>query len=451
MNDSSKTSITVIGTGYVGVTTAAILANAGCKVYAVDVSDSRLQALREGRSFFYEEGLNPLIAKAVKDGNLIPTLSYEESIPNSSFVFSCVGTPDNPDGSSNLTYIFSAAEEAAKYIKPGSVYIQKSTVPVGPGRKVMKVFEGKNVDYVSNPEFLREGTALFDTLYFDRVVVGGDDNSAVSKVMNLYKGVEKVRDEVAKLAGISSKQANGTYISTGLDSAELIKVTANAFLALKISFANSIAKLADQNDADVTEVMEAVGADARIGRSFLNAGRGYGGGCFPKDVSGLISSAREHGVDMPIMMAATEINDGMAGYIADKAKEAVGGNFNEKKVAVLGLAFKAGTSDARKSPGVKLANILAEQGATVYVFDPQANGEAKESMNAGINICESSEEAISGASAVFVATDWDEFKNIDFKTVAGQMQGKLIIDCMNCLDPDKVEGAGLRYIGVGRY
>lgn len=450
MNKDDKTTVAVIGTGYVGVTTAAILANAGYQVYALDVSEDRLQALREGRSFFYEAGLNPLIAKAVKEKNLIPTSSYEEAVVSSSFVFSCVGTPDNPDGSSNLSYIFASAEEAAKYIRPGSVYIQKSTVPVGTGRQVMKIFEGKDVSYVSNPEFLRESTALFDTLFFDRIVVGGDDKKAVEKVLDIYKQVERSAPDIAKLAGIDPKEVQGSYIPTGLDSAELIKVTANAFLALKISFANSIAKLADQTDADVTEVMQAVGADPRIGKAFLNAGRGYGGGCFPKDVSGLISSSLQHGVDMPIMVAATEINDQMAGYIAEKA-EKISGSLKGKKAAVLGLAFKAGTSDARKSPGIKLANILQGIGAQVSVFDPEANEEAKDTLHRKIEINDSAESACEGAYVVFIATDWPQFKDMDFKSIGQKMSGKLIVDCMNCLDSSAVQNAGLNYTGVGRY
>ncbi|HEX5797336.1 MAG TPA: UDP-glucose/GDP-mannose dehydrogenase family protein [Candidatus Saccharimonadales bacterium] len=448
---SKKPVITVIGTGYVGVTTAAILANAGYRVYALDISQDRLQALREGRSFFYEEGLNPLIQNAVKTKNLIPTSSYKESIPKSSFIFSCVGTPDNPDGSSNLTYIFAAAEEAAKYTKSGSIFIQKSTVPVGTGRQVSKIFAGKGVDYVSNPEFLRESTALSDSLFFDRVVAGSDNKEAVEKVLGLYKDMEKSAKSVARLAGIRAKSSKGSYIATALDSAELIKVTANAFLALKISFANSIAKLADKNNADVMEVMDAVGADPRIGRAFLSAGRGYGGGCFPKDVSGLISSALEHGVDMPIMVAATEVNEQMAGYIADKAKAALGGSFKDKKASVLGLSFKAGTSDARKSPGVKLANILQSQGAEVIVYDPQANGEAKDSLNRRVSVAGSVNEAVLQSDAVFIATDWLEFKEIDFDKLAHDMSGDLVVDGMNCLDPTKVEETGLRYIGVGRY
>lgn len=441
--------VTVIGTGYVGVTTAAILANAGYKVYAVDVSEDRLQALREGRSFFFEEGLNPLIKKAVDQGNLIPTTSYEESIPESHFVFSCVGTPDNPDGSSNLTYIFDSAKKAAGLIKPGSIYIQKSTVPVGTGRQVLQEFAGKNVAYVSNPEFLREGTALLDTLFFDRIVVGGNDAQAVHKVLDLYRQVENIRSSVAQIAGLTNKQIQGSYIATGLDSAELIKVTANAFLALKISFANSIAQLADKTEADVVEVMDAVGADPRIGRAFLNAGRGYGGGCFPKDVAGLISNAGSYGVDLTIMKAASKLNEQMPEYIVNKVEKLIGG-YKGKKIAVLGLAFKSGTSDARKSPGIKIANLLDAAGANVATFDPQANGEAKHDLKSSVSTSYSLNEAVKGTDAVFVATDWPEFKEIDLANLAKTMNGKTIIDCMNCLDPTKAKNSGLQYIGIGR-
>ncbi|MBW3568505.1 UDP-glucose/GDP-mannose dehydrogenase family protein [Candidatus Parcubacteria bacterium] len=496
--------VTVIGTGYVGVTTATILANAGYTVYAIDISEDRLQALREGRSFFYEEGLNPLVKKAVDAGSLIPTTSYAEAIPKSSFVFSCVGTPDNPDGSSNLTYIYASAKEAAKYIAPGSIYVQKSTVPVGTGRKVLKSFEGKDVSYVSNPEFLREGTALLDTLFFDRIVVGGSDQTALDKVIDLYKAVEKNQENMAKIAGIKPKsssvlhldvaqgnneqQTNGTnkyceqaaqadevaerqelssvsgsarqqgeavrkpggeYIKTNLDSAELIKVTANAFLALKISFANSIAQLADKTEADVVEVMNAVGADPRIGRAFLNAGRGYGGGCFPKDVAGLISSAASYGVDMDIMQSASQLNEEMPGYIVGKATKILG-NVKGKKAAVLGLSFKAGTSDARKSPGVKIANLLSKAGAQVRAYDPEANGEAKADLARAVGTSDSLDEVVSGADLVFIATDWPQFKDMDLTSLAGSMNGKVFVDCMNCIDPSQAKKAGLHYIGVGR-
>ncbi len=441
--------IAVIGTGYVGVTTSAILANAGYKVYALDISEDRLQALREGRSFFYEEGINPLIKTAVDNGNLIPTTSYEEAVSNSKFVFSCVGTPDRPDGSSNLDYVFAAAEECAKYIKPGSIYIQKSTVPVGTGRKVSETFKDKSVAYTSNPEFLREGTAVLDTLFFDRIVVGGADKEAVKQVLDLYQEVEKNQKEIAKLAGLQPKEVKGEYIATNLDSAELIKVTSNAFLALKISFANSIAQLADKTDADVVEVMHAAGADPRIGRAFLNAGRGYGGGCFPKDVRGLISSAESFGVDLQIMKAADSLNRQMPEYIVSKAAQKTG-DFKGKRAAVLGLSFKAGTSDARKSPGVKIANLLAGTGASVNAYDPEANGEAKEDLTDSVNLVESAEEAVKDAEIIFVATDWPEFKEINLNELKSAMTGSLLVDCMNIYDPEKALAAGLEFIGVGR-
>lgn len=443
--------ISVIGAGYVGLTTATLFAEAGCTVHLLEINKSRLETIKSGKSFFFEEGIDPLIKHAIDGKKLLPTDSYEHAIPESDIVFSCVGTPDNPDGSSNLSYVFSAAEQAAKHMKEGATYAQKSTVPVGTGEKIEALFKklGKKAAYVSNPEFLREGTAISDTLGFDRIVAGGSDEKAVKAVLDLYKLLEENREEIAKRAGITLHNQAGQYISTNRNSAELIKVTANAFLALKISFANSIAKLADQADANVVEVMDAVGADRRIGKAFLKAGRGYGGGCFPKDVSGLISSATEHGVDLQIMTAASEVNESMPGYIANKALEQLG-TFEGKKIAVLGLAFKAGTSDARRSPGVKLANILSHDGADVCVYDPAALEEAREDLRKSISICRSLTEATKGADAVFIATDWQELKEIDLKTLKSHMRGKLFVDAMNCFDSHLVKQASLAYLGVGK-
>lgn len=443
--------ITILGAGYVGLTTAALFANSGYEVYLVEPNSERLKVIKTGKSFFYEHGLDPLIAKGITDKSLIPTDSYEDGVPKSSFVFSCVGTPDNPDGSSNLSYVFSAAETAAKLMKPGTIYIQKSTVPVGTGVKVTELISKhqKHFAYVSNPEFLREGTALFDSLYFDRIVVGGNDHDANQQVLDVYVNVETGRDKLAKLAGIEKGYENGAYVETNLNGAELVKVTANAFLALKISFANNIAKLADQTGADVNEIMDAVGSDRRIGRSFLGAGRGFGGGCFPKDVSGLISSAEVYGVDMPIMAAATDVNESMAGYIANKAKGVLG-TLDGKRIAVLGLSFKAGTSDARKSPGVKIANILSKNGAAVRTYDPEANGEAKEDLRPGVKMCADLVSAIKDADAVFVATKWPEFLNYNLAEMASHMSGTLFVDAENAYNIEEVKKAGLQYIGVGR-
>lgn len=448
----NQPTVSVIGAGYVGLTTATLLAEAGFSVHLIELNQDRLRVIKSGKSFFFEDGLDPLIKHALGSGNLIPTDSYQEAIPSSDIVFSCVGTPDNPDGSSNLSYVFSATKEAAKYLKDGAIYVQKSTVPVGTGAKIEELFQEKvshSTYYVSNPEFLREGTAIADTLGFDRIVAGGSNKEAVKKVLDIYKTIETNRDDIAKRANVTFTAHQGSYIQTNLSSAELIKVTANAFLALKISFANSIAKLADHTGADISEVMDAVGADRRIGRAFLNAGRGYGGGCFPKDVSGLISSATEHGVDLPIMVAATEVNESMPGYIANKALDLLG-SFEGKKIAVLGLAFKAGTSDARRSPGVKLANILSHDGAEVCVYDPAANGEAKEDLRKSITICSSIDDCTNGTDAVFITTDWSELKNLGLRKLKDKMSGNLFIDAMNCYNPTDVTKHGFTYVGVGR-
>ena len=444
--------ISVIGAGYVGLTTAVLFAQAGYKVHLIEIDDQRLAVIKEGRSFFYEAGLDPLIRDSLSSGLLVPTDSYLESIPTSQFIFSCVGTPDNPDGSPNLTYIFAAAEESLKHMKSGTTYVQKSTVPVGTGMKIEDMFKdvGLGLDYVSNPEFLREGTAIIDSLWPDRVVVGSQNSRASEKVIDLYKGIEKLRSDIAKKAQLEpGLDAKTEYFAANLNSAELIKVTANAFLALKISFANSIAKLADQTGANISEVMSGVGSDKRIGRAFLNAGRGYGGGCFPKDVSGLISSAAEHGVDLQIMTAASDVNASMPGYIANKAKQNLG-VLKNKDVAVLGLAFKAGTSDVRKSPGVKLANILATAGARVRVYDPKTTDEVKDDLRKNIVTADSLDSATKGCEAVFITTDWPQFTNYDLAKLAKAMKGSLFFDCMNVFSAEKVRAAGLEYLGVGQ-
>lgn len=442
--------IAIIGSGYVGTTTAALLAHAGYNVVALDIDPKKIDILNSGKSPFYETGLDELIAAGLASGTLSATTNYEKAVLDADVVISCVGTPDNPDGSSNLEYVFSAAKSANRYLKPDAVYVQKSTVPVGTGRQAMTLLP--NNAYVSNPEFLREGTAVYDTLLYDRIVVGGNDNKALDSVLDLYKNIERNAEKISKISGgIGQKEIkdhSGQHIKTTLESAELIKVTSNAFLALKISFANSIAKLCDETNGDVNDVMDAIGADKRIGRSFLNAGRGYGGGCFPKDVSGLISSAKKHGVDMPIMDATVEVNDSMPGYIIEKAENKIG-SLDDKNVTVLGLAFKAGTSDSRKSRAILMANILQEKGCKVSAYDPEANEEAAKDLNPQVDICGSINEAIENAEVIFVATEWPEFKKVSNWLPMGKST-KTIVDCMNLLDENIISGSGITYIGVGR-
>lgn len=445
--------ITIIGAGYVGLSTAALFSNTEYDVRLIDINTSRLDAIKNGKSFFYEEGIDQLIEKAVRRKKLKPTNDYKEGVNGADIVFSCVGTPDNPDGSSNLTYVFKAAEEAATHMKPGVIYVQKSTVPVGTGQEVQRIFKKSGVDisYVSNPEFLREGTAIQDALWFDRIVCGSTNRKAIDKVFEIYKTLEKRRILVARTAGLKAPKnyIEGSYVATSLESAELIKVTANAFLALKISFANSIAKLADHVGADVMEVMDAVGQDQRIGRAFLNAGRGYGGGCFPKDMSGLIDAMNEHGADSQILTAAQDINQSMPGYVVKKTQDALG-ELKDKRVAVLGLSFKSGTSDSRRSPAVSIANILAKSGAHVSAYDPQANGEAREDLRSNIAVKDTAFDAARDTDAIIIATDWPEFKSLNFSKLRNIMRDNIIIDAMNCLDISEVDGHRLQYIGVGR-
>lgn len=449
--NQTQTTVTILGAGYVGLTTAVVLAHSGHTVYVVEPNEARLKIIRTGASFFFEEGLDTLISHAIDSGNLIPTNSYEESVPNSSVIFSCVGTPDNPDGSSNLTYVYAAATQTATLANEGVVYAQKSTVPVGTGKKIEQLFKNarKKIDYISNPEFLREGTAIYDTLFFDRVVVGGDSRRAIDTITNIYRGIEQSRDHIAHIAHVPIDPRGNQYIATTLNSAELIKVTSNAFLALKISFANSIALLADQANADILEVMDAVGADTRIGRSFLQAGRGYGGGCFPKDVSGLISSGLEHGIDLEILHAAQAVNNAMPGYIVDKLQDTLDGSLENKKVAVLGLAFKANTSDVRRSPGIAIANTLRGSGAHVTAYDPEAKYEATNDLYNGIVIVDSIDTAIKNADAVLITTEWSTILNYPAEQFAKRMSGTVLFDTVNQYNTEAAKNAGLTYIGIG--
>lgn len=451
MEASTLKTVTILGCGYVGLTTAAILAHCGYKVYAVEPNPKRLDVIKSGKSFFYEQGLDDLIGPAVADGRLVPTAAFD-SAAESSVVFSCVGTPDNPDGSSNLTYVFEAAKTAAKLMKPGTVYAQKSTVPAGTGNRLIAgVFAGSGVSYVSNPEFLSESTAVADTLWPARLIAGSASAQAAQKILDVYRDIEAHADGLAQIAGLTkpAKAQPATYLHTTLNSAELIKVSSNAFLAMKISFANSIAKLADAADADITEIMDAVGVDPRIGRAFLNAGRGFGGGCFPKDVSGLVRSAEDFGVELPIMHAVSETNESMPHYCINKASKLIGGNWQDVPVVVLGLSFKAGTSDVRRSPAITIANALAGAQAKVTAYDPAAMDEAREQLHGSINLAASTAAAVKDARCIFIATDWPQFVQDLPGLLQHAKEGTVVVDCMDCMDPASLP-AHITYTGIGR-
>lgn len=386
-----KPVITIAGIGYVGLSFAAVLSNVGYKVYALDVDERKVSLLKKGKAHFSEAGLDELIQKGIDNCNLVPTISYQEALKDADIVFSCVGTPDLPDGSSNLEYIFQVATEVVKYGKEGVILVQKSTVPVGTGGQIIDAMRKQKpkfkFSYVSNPEFLAEGSAIYDTFVSDRVIVGGNDEKAVEQVVSVYADIDNYKtkvelDGLSAFAYIYKNKKKGKdvldktpVVRTTLESAELIKVTSNAFLSLKISFANSIAKLCDKSGANIVEVMDGVGLDSRIGRSFLYAGRGYGGGCFPKDVSGLIKIAEKYGVRLPIMDASVGVNSGMPEYVVNKIAD-LRTQISELRVGVLGITFKPGTSDVRKSPAVEIVRLLLERGCEVVVYDPKGMEEA---------------------------------------------------------------------------
>jgi UDPglucose 6-dehydrogenase len=455
--------IAVLGIGYVGLSFAAVLANCGYKVYAIDIDKERVDLLKKGKAFFSEKGLDDLISHGIKNGNLIPTTSYEDYLSLADIVCSCVGTPDLEDGSSNLSYVFDVAQIVANLGKQGVVFVQKSTVPVGTGREVMKVISEENPNlkfsYVSNPEFLSEGSAVYDTFSSDRVVLGSDDKDAIEKVLDLYRSIQDKKNsfdlkKVSSFAHIYRAKEKGEVekfkeVKTSLESAELIKVTSNALLSLKISFANSIALLCDKVGADINEVMDGVGLDKRIGRSFLYAGRGYGGGCFPKDVSGLIKVAEKHGVDMEIMDASVKVNEKMTAEIVKKVKKKLG-NLEGKKIAFLGLAFKPGTSDVRKSPAIKLAKQFIAEGCFLCTYDPEAMEEAEKELGESVVFVNSTKEAIEDSDFVCIATEWPEFFEFDYASLIDEVEDKLIVDCQNRLDKEEIKKKGFEYIGVGR-
>ncbi len=467
----SKT-ITIVGAGYVGLSFASVLSNIGYVVYILDIDKKKIETVKKGKSHFSEKGIDSLISTGIKKNSLIPTTS-KDCLKKSDIVFSCVGTPDLPDGSSNLDFVFGVGDDVAKYCHNSVIFVQKSTVPVGTGRKIIdrikEINSDLNFSYVSNPEFLAEGSAIYDTFMMDRVVIGGDEDDALDVVLDIYRDINSsvdcfdldsldefvfvYKEREKKKKNDKKKTIDFNVVKTSLESAELIKVTSNAFLSLKISFANSIALLCDKTGADINEVMDGVGLDKRIGRSFLYAGRGYGGGCFPKDVSGLISIADDNGVDLKIMRASTEVNDCMVDEIVKKIKKNTR-VLKNKRVSLLGLSFKPGTSDVRKSPALKLARVFSENNCIINVFDPEAMEEAKRDIDFPVTFCSCIEDCLYNPDIIVVATEWPVFLNFDFEGFFKEKNKFLkkrifFVDCQNRFDFKK-KNLFFRYIGVGR-
>ncbi|MEI7512065.1 MAG: UDP-glucose/GDP-mannose dehydrogenase family protein [Candidatus Uhrbacteria bacterium] len=425
--------VAVIGTGYVGLVSGACLAEIGHDVTCVDVDPAKIERLLRGEMPIHEPGLAEVVSKNVQAGRLRFTTSYAEAIPGAQVISIGVGTPSAADGSADLQYVFAAAEEIAKYLSTYAVIVDKSTVPVGTSEQVAErirtIFEGE-FDVVSNPETLREGKAVSDFLKPDRIIIGATNEQAANVMRELYAPIP-----CPKL--VMSPR-----------SAELAKYAANAFLATKISFINEIAHLAEDLGADVHEVAEAIGADARIGPHFLRAGLGWGGSCFPKDVKAIRHVGHGAGHEMPVISAAMSMNERARSRPVERLDEALNG-LSGKRIGLLGLAFKNDTDDTRDSAAIDLAKRFLAAGAQVFAYDPVAVILDLELLNT-ISRVSSIDEAISEADAIVIATEWDEFRALDIEKTKKLMQGNVIFDGRNLLDPKAVRAAGFTYLSVGR-
>ena len=430
--------IAMIGTGYVGLVSGACFADFGHRICCIDKDGSKIDGLNAGVMPIWEPGLEALVKANVDRGRLTFSKELADGVKDAEAVFIAVGTPARRgDGHADLTFVFDAVRELAGLIRPGTVVVTKSTVPVGTGDRIEEILreEGVNeVSVASNPEFLREGAAIADFKHPDRIVVGAEDDRAQEVLKEIYRPLFLNRAPI---------------LFTGRRTAELTKYAANAFLAVKISFINEIANLCEAVDADVQDVARGIGLDNRIGPKFLHAGPGYGGSCFPKDTLALLQTADKFGVDQRIVRTTVEVNDDRKAGMADRVERAMGGDLNGKRIAVLGLAFKPNTDDMREAPSIPLINGLIERGATVSSFDPVAREQA-EKVFSGIEFASDAYEAAADADALVIVTEWDEFRALDLEKIAGSLRGKVLVDLRNVYDRQEAEEAGLTYYGVGR-
>ena len=423
--------IAVVGTGYVGLTTGACLAHLGHTVVCADIDADKIAKLRDGIIPIVELGLAELVTEGIASGRLSFVVGSVEAAKNCEVAFLCVPTPQGEDGSADLSYVQRASEEISAALPFEAIVVNKSTVPVGSTKVVEKALKRPDVKVVSNPEFLREGSAVQDFLKPDRVVVGSDDQAAAMKVASLYDGLST------------------RVIITDPASAETIKYAANAFLATKLSFINAIAAICEGVGADINDVVVGIGSDKRIGENFLRPGPGWGGSCFPKDSRALIKIAEDADYSFDLLKGVITVNDQQLDRVADKIRLAAGGNLPGKVVAVWGLTFKAGTDDLRDSPAIAIIERLMKLGARVQAFDPTVNV-VRIGIPNDLVIAASSDEATSRAHVLAVLTEWDEFKWISPSTIAAEMTGKQVVDARNLLDRKDWERAGFTYQGIGR-
>jgi UDPglucose 6-dehydrogenase len=427
--------ISIIGTGYVGLVSGAAFADLGNDVYCVDIDAAKVERMKQGECPIYEPGLPELLRRNIKAERIKFTTDYAEAVPNSDFIFICVDTPSSPSGEADMRSVRRAAEMIAAHISDGAIVVNKSTMPIGSGDLVTQIIrehapEAVEFSVVSNPEFLREGSAVYDVLNPDRVVLGSDDRAAAEKVAELYGVLE------------------APTVITDRRSAEMIKYASNSFLATKISFINEIAQICERVGADVTTVARGMGYDQRIGPLFLQAGIGYGGSCFPKDVKALTYMAHEADCHPQLLHAVMEINNDQRRRFVHKLQEHIG-DIHGKEIAIWGLAFKQDTDDIRESPSIDIIGMIEQRGGTVRAFDPAAMENARNVLP-HTRICDSPYEAVVGADALCVVTPWNEFKQANMARVGELMRQPLVLDGRNLYDPVEMRSLGFTYVGVGR-
>ncbi len=429
----------IIGSGYVGLVSGACFAEVGHHVICVDNNEKKVAQLLNGEVPIYEPGLEELLHRNVAAGRLSFTTSTEEGVDKSDVVFIAVPTPPQPDGSVDLSYIEKVAREISAVLKPGQyrVIVDKSTVPVKTGEKVADTIRrynkgGAEFDVVSNPEFLREGCAVPDLMKPDRIVIGGNSERAVALMQKIYEPFM------------------APVLVTDINSAELIKHAANSFLALKISYINAVARICEASGADVEKVADGIGMDKRIGRNFLNAGIGYGGSCFPKDIAAFIAISEDLGVPFTLLKEVEKINLTQRERFIAKIRETLW-VLKDKKIAIWGLTFKPDTDDVRSSVAVQIVQDLVAEGADVVTYDPKGADKAIEfQLIQGARIAQSPLEAAKGAEALIIATEWNEFTKVDLSELKKAMHTPVIFDGRNLLDPETVRSAGFAYTSVGR-
>ncbi|MCD4751591.1 MAG: UDP-glucose/GDP-mannose dehydrogenase family protein [Anaerolineaceae bacterium] len=434
--------ICVVGTGYVGLITGVCFADLGNQVYCLDVNPEHIEKLQKGIMPIYEPGLNEIVTRNVNAGRLHFTMDYEAALKDAEFAFIAVGTPSGADGEADLQYVRSAAEGIADTVDHPIIVVNKSTVPVGTGDWVADIIKkrrgGKELDFkvVSNPEFLREGSAINDFMKPDRIVLGSTDENAANSVAHLHRSLRC------------------PVVITDLNTAEMIKYASNAFLATRISFINEISNVCEGLGADVEQVAVGMGLDKRIGKAFLNAGIGWGGSCFPKDVKALAHMAVLHGTHPQLLQAVMEINRNQRRQVVYRLRKVLKG-LNGKTIAILGLSFKPNTDDIREAPAFEIIHLLRNEGSTIRCYDPQAmeNAEkffADEGSKNPVILCDSAYEAVEGVDALVLTTEWNEFKQLDFDNFKEIMKSPVVIDGRNLWDPETMMEKGFIYYSIGR-